>query len=45
MANILREENGGDLTYFLEYFLELLSRAGAGEDAPCIRAVASGPFA
>lgn len=27
MANILREENGGDLTYFLEYFLELLSRA------------------
>ena len=27
MANILREENVGDLTYFLEYFLELLSRA------------------
>ncbi len=27
MANILREENGGDLTYFIEYFLELLSRA------------------
>lgn len=27
LANILREENGGDLTYFLEYFLELLSRA------------------
>lgn len=27
MANILCEENGGDLTYFLEYFLELLSRA------------------
>ena len=27
MANILREENGGDLTYFLEYFLELISRA------------------
>lgn len=27
IANILREENGGDLTYFLEYFLELLSRA------------------
>lgn len=27
MANILREENGGDLTYLLEYFLELLSRA------------------
>ena len=27
MANILREENGCDLTYFLEYFLELLSRA------------------
>lgn len=27
MANIHREENGGDLTYFLEYFLELLSRA------------------
>lgn len=27
MSNILREENGGDLTYFLEYFLELLSRA------------------
>lgn len=26
-ANILREENGGDLTYFLEFFLELLSRA------------------
>ena len=26
-ANILREENGGDLTYFMEYFLELLSRA------------------
>ena len=27
IANILREENGGDLTYFVEYFLELLSRA------------------
>ena len=27
MANIMREENGGDLTYFLEYYLELLSRA------------------
>lgn len=27
MANILREENGGDLTYFIEYFLDLLSRA------------------
>lgn len=27
MANIMREENGGDLTYFLEYFMELLSRA------------------
>ena len=27
MANILRDENGGDLTYFMEYFLELLSRA------------------
>ena len=27
MSNILREENGGDLTYFLEFFLELLSRA------------------
>lgn len=26
-ANILRAENGGDLTYFVEYFLELLSRA------------------
>lgn len=27
VSNILREENGGDLTYFLEYFLELLARA------------------
>ena len=27
IANILREENGFDLTYFIEYFLELLSRA------------------
>jgi hypothetical protein len=27
MANILRDENGGDLTYFMEYFLELLARA------------------
>ena len=27
LNNILREENGGDLTYFLEFFLELLSRA------------------
>ena len=27
IANILREENGGDLTYFIEYFLDLLSRA------------------
>ena len=26
-ANILREDNGGDLTYFLEFFMELLSRA------------------
>lgn len=26
-VNILREENGGDLTYFVEFFLELLSRA------------------
>lgn len=27
MFNILREENGCDLTYFIEYYLELLSRA------------------
>ncbi len=27
IGNILREENGGDLTYFIEYFLDLLSRA------------------
>ena len=27
MANILREENGGDMTYFIEYCLELLARA------------------
>ena len=26
-ANILREENGGDMTYFLEFFMDLLSRA------------------
>ena len=26
-ANILREENEGDMTYFLEYYLDLLSRA------------------
>lgn len=26
-ANILSEESGGDMTYFIEYFLELLSRA------------------
>ena len=25
--NILREENNGDLTYFIEFFMELLSRA------------------
>ncbi len=27
IANILREENCGDLTYFLEYYLEILARA------------------
>ena len=27
VANILRQENGGDMTYFIEYYLELLSRA------------------
>ena len=27
VANLLREENGGDLTYFLDYFMDLLSRA------------------
>ena len=27
LANVSREENEGDLTYFIEYFLELLSRA------------------
>ena len=27
MCEIIRSENGGDLTYFLEYFLELLVRA------------------
>lgn len=27
IANILRTENGGDLTYFIEYFLTLLSSA------------------
>ena len=27
VANTLREENGGDLTYFLDHFLELLARA------------------
>lgn len=27
IENILREENSGDLTYFIEYFMELLSRA------------------
>ena len=27
VLNILREENGGDMTYFIEYYLELLSRA------------------
>lgn len=27
ISNIIREENGGDLTYFLEYYLEVLSRA------------------
>ena len=27
ITNILREENGGDLTYFIEYFLDLLARA------------------
>lgn len=27
VSNTLREENGRDMTYFLEYFLELLSRA------------------
>ena len=27
IANTLRAENDGDLTYFMEYFLELLSRA------------------
>ena len=27
MVNILREENSCDLTYFIEYYLELLSRA------------------
>ena len=27
MQEILRSENGGDLTYFMEYFLDLLARA------------------
>ncbi|MCR4615721.1 MAG: Fic family protein [Clostridiales bacterium] len=27
VSNILRKENGGDLTYFIEYYLDLLSRA------------------
>ena len=27
MSNILCEENGGDLTYFFEYYLDLLARA------------------
>ena len=27
MREIIRAENGGDLTYFMEYFLELLARA------------------
>ena len=27
ISNILREENGGDLTYFIEYYMELLARA------------------
>ena len=27
MCEIIRSENGGDLTYFIEYFLELLVRA------------------
>ena len=27
MQEILRTENGGDLTYFMEYFLDLLVRA------------------
>lgn len=27
VLNILREENGGDMTYFIEYYLGLLSRA------------------
>lgn len=27
MANIMREENAGDLTFFLEYYLELVARA------------------
>ena len=27
IENILREENAGDLTYFIEYFMEMLSRA------------------
>ena len=27
MANVLRTENGNDMTYFMEFFLELLSRA------------------
>ena len=27
MCEIIRSENGGDLTYFIEYYLELLVRA------------------
>ena len=27
ISNIMREENAGDLTYFLEYYLEVISRA------------------
>ncbi len=27
IANILREENGSDLTYFIEYYLDMLARA------------------
>ena len=27
VSNIIREENGGDLTYFFEYYLQILARA------------------
>ena len=34
MANIMKHENGGDMTYFIEYYIDLLTRAITEKNRP-----------